>query len=118
MIKIFLLIFLAVAINAQEMTMRQNVLFTVAASGICKNYALKVGGNAEAFSELAVFTIKIADKMGYTKNFQSFVKEVDFVKTVLQKLLSQKYNSKLDVYNDWCIRLYKGFQKGYRRSMK
>jgi len=118
LVKVFLPILLTISMHAKGMTMEQNTEFAIASAGACKNYALEVGGDTEAFSNMFMVGLKVAEKLGYTNDTQSFLAKIDYIKKAIEKHLAKKYNSKVDAYNDWCIRFYKGFQKGYRRGMK
>lgn len=92
------------------------VITSFAGSQICKAYAVKVGGDAKIFSEMNMNILKIADKMEYTKDMQSFESDVVVVKNILQKQLSLKYGSKLNIYNDFCVKFYNGYVNGIAKA--
>lgn len=108
--------FILVSQAAQSASLEQSVKISIAGGTMCKIYAEEVGGNVEAFLDMNLMAMQFAEKMGYTKNLQSFNSEVGMFKTALQEPLLQEHGSKVNVYNDWCIRFYKGFQKGIAKT--
>lgn len=99
-------------------SMKETVLINSAGGAICKVYAEEVGGDVEAFSEMNIIILKLADKMGYTNDFLLYQENVANVKGILQKQLLKIHGSKLNVYNNWCIRFYHGFQNGIEKAYK
>jgi hypothetical protein len=110
----FVLIFLSHSVWAA--TLEQTIKISAASGGLCIIYAEEVGGDVQAFSELNVAVMQIAEKMGYTNNLQSYLSDVHKVKKFMHDGLMKKYGSKLNIYNDWCIRVLSGFQNGLARS--
>jgi len=104
--------------TTQSATMEQTVKLSAAGGVLCKIYAEEVGGDVQAFSEMNTVTMQISEKMGYTANFQTYLSEVNKIKAVLNDQLLQKHGSKLNIYNDWCIRFYNGFQNGVAKAYK
>ncbi|MDT8338472.1 MAG: hypothetical protein RQ763_04660 [Sulfurimonas sp.] len=99
-------------LSLQAASMKETALISSAGGAICKVYAEEIGGDAEAFSEMNILVLQIAEKMGYTSDFQSYQADVATLRNILQKKLLQMHGSKLNVYNNWCIKLYNGFQDG------
>ena len=113
-----LIIVMCLSLSMDASSLKNTILVSAAGGAICKNYAEEVGGNVKAFSEMNVVVMKVAEKMDYTNNFQDYISKVDKIKTMLQNQLFNKYNSKLDIYNNWCIKFYKGYQKGINKAIK
>ena len=101
---------------AQSASMEDTIKLSIAGGGVCKVYAEEVGGDVEAFSELNIFALKAAEEMGYTDDFQGFTQEMKVMSSMLKTMLMDKYGSKVDAYNDWCIRFYNGFLNGIGRA--
>lgn len=115
LVKIFTFILLLSTVS-HATTLKDTVLVSNAGGVICKAYAEEVGGDAETFSNMNVQVMIIAEKMGYSSNLQSYQAEVYKVKKVLQDKLLKQHGSKLNVYNDWCIKLYNGYQRGLSQA--
>lgn len=117
LVKIFII---SILLNSmlQAASMKDTVLLGAAGSDICKVYAYDVGGNEELFIELNVLVMKIAEKMGYTDDLESYISDVSSFKVLLQQQLVKQYGSKLNVYNNWCIQFYNGFQNGLAKANK
>lgn len=103
---------------AQAASMRDTILISTAGGAMCKIYAEEVGGDVKAFSEMNTVVLKLAEKMGYLDDFQTYQAEVRQVKNILQDQLLQKHGSKLNIYNDWCIKFYNGFQNGIAKAYR
>ena len=101
---------------AQSASMEDTVKLSIAGGGVCKVYAEEIGGDVDAFGELNLMALQVAEKLGYTNNFQEFAKETEVLTKLLKEMLMDKYDSKLDAYNDWCIRFYDGFINGLSRA--
>lgn len=112
------IVVISLSLTIQAASVKETILISAAAGAICKIYAEEVGGNVEAFSNLNIQVMKIAEKMGYTNNFQSYLSEVSDMKRVLQNQLLKTHSSKLKVYNNWCIGLYDGYQKGLAKAYR
>jgi len=82
LVKVFLPILLTISMHAKGMTMEQNTEFAIASAGACKNYALEVGGDTEAFSNMFMVGLKVAEKLGYTNDTQMHIMTgvLDFTK--------------------------------------
>lgn len=113
-----ILFFILISPTAQSATMEQTVKLSAAGGALCKIYAEELGGDVQAFSEMNIMTMQIAEKMGYTTNLQSYLSEVNKIKTVLKNQLLEKHGSKINIYNDWCVRFYNGFQNGIAEAYK
>lgn len=98
--------------SAHSTTMEQTVKMSTAMGSICKTYAEEVGGDVNAFAEMNLMSMQIAEKSGYTNDLQSYLSEVNFLKNALQDQLLKEYGTKINVYNKWCPRVYNGFKKG------
>lgn len=116
--KIIQIVIILISLNfiAQASSLKDTIIVSTAGGAICKIYAEEVGGDVEAFSNMNAGVMQIAEKMGYTNNMQSYISEVNKAKKVLQHLLLQKHGSKLNIYNDWCIKFYNGYQKGLAKA--
>lgn len=110
--------FILASHTTKSATIEQSIKISLASGLLCKIYAEEVGGDVQAFSEMNILALQFSEEMGYTTNLQSFTSEVDKIKILLKKELQQRYSSKLNVYNDWCIRTYEGFQKGVAKAYK
>ena len=117
-VKFVLVLLILTSCTAQSATMENTVKLATAGGALCKIYAEEVGGDVQAFIEMNTLTMQIAEKMGYTDNFQSYASEVNKIKTLLSDELLKQHDSKLSVYNDWCIRFYDGFQNGLAKAYK
>ncbi len=112
MIKRGFLILISLNFILQASSLKGTIIFGTVSSAVCKTYAEEVGGNVEIFSNMNVEVLKLAEKMGYTDNFQSYVFEINELRKKLQPLLLEKYGSKINIYNSWCMKIYKGYQRG------
>ncbi len=115
-IKFFLYITLFLNSSIQAASVKETILISTAGGAMCKMYAEKVGGDVEAFSNLNIQSMKVAESMGYTNNLESFISEVNEIKRLLQEQLLKIHGSELNVYNNWCIRFYNGYQKGVQKA--
>lgn len=111
-----LTIALMLNITSYGATLKETIVVGIAGGSICKTYAEQVNGDVDAFTNVNVMAIKVAEKMGYTDNLVTFNNEVKQTKNLLEKELKNKYRSKKDAYNDWCVRFYNGFQKGFNSA--
>lgn len=116
-IKIFIVVIFLSAV-AQAASMKDTILISNAGGAICKVYAEEVGGDVESFSNMNVQVMMIAEKMGYTSNLQSYLSDVSKAKRILQNQLLKMHGSKLNVYNNWCIKFYNGYQKGLAKAYR
>jgi hypothetical protein len=102
--------------SAFSASMEETIKFSLTGGSVCKVYAEEAGGDVEAFTELNLYIMQVAEKLGYTDDFQAFVSEIRLSNTILKTMLMEKYDTKADAYNDWCIRLYDGFQSGIAKA--
>lgn len=105
-------------LSLQAASMKETLLLGSAGGMICKVYAEEVGGDVEAFSEMNIMSLQIAEKMGYTNDFQAYLADVSTLKSILQKQLLKTHGTKLNIYNNWCIRFYNGVQNGIKKAYK
>lgn len=107
-------IFLNTMLHATNL--RETIFIFAAGGALCKIYAEEVGGDEEAFSNMNVVVFKIAEKMGYANNLQSYTTEVSEWKDALKIELLKKHDSKLNIYNNWCVKLHDSFVKGIAKA--
>ena len=96
----------AIAANMEE-----QVKGAQAVGGLCKGYAEEIGRDSSHFSELNMQTIKIAETLGYTDDFDNYENEVSALQEILDKKLKGQYHSVHEIYGDWCRRYYEAFIK-------
>lgn len=113
-----LIIAMFISTMAQGASMKETILINNAGGGICKVCAEEVGGDVEAFSNMNAQIMKLAEKMGYTSNLQSYLSDVYKAQGILGKQLEKNYGSKLNIYNKWCIKFYNGYQNGLAKAYK
>jgi hypothetical protein len=113
-----LIVVIFLASTSHAATLKETVLITSAGGAICKIYAEEVGGDVEAFSDMNALIIKIAEKIGYLNDFQSYTADVSKAKSLLQNQLLQMHGSKLNVYNNWCIKFYNSTQNGLVKAYR
>ena len=89
----------------------ETVKTSAAGSALCKSYADALGYDSGKFIELNILTTKVADKMGYTKDFYPYQAEINDIKSALNKEMKNKYGSMDKAYKDWCFRFYDSVQK-------
>ena len=46
--------------------------------------------------------------MGHTKNLNSYLTEVRLIKEAFDSKLIEEHKTKLNVYNNWCIKFHDG----------
>jgi len=92
-------------------TMEEQVKGAQAVGALCKAYAEEIGRDSSHFSELNMQTIKIAEKLGYTDDFENYKTEVSALQEVLDKRLRDQYRTVQEIYGDWCRRFYEAFIK-------
>ncbi len=107
--------FIFLSHSAWSSSLEQTIKISAASGGLCIIYADEIGGDVQAFSDLNVLTMQIAEKMGYTNNLQSYLLDIHKVQKIMHANLMEKYGSKLNVYNEWCIRFYDGVKNGMGR---
>jgi hypothetical protein len=93
-------------------------MVSAAGSLMCKIYAEEVGADQQPFIDMSAHVIQVAEKLGYTDDFQSFTQDVHEIKATFEKLFAKQNKSKLDIYNDWCIRFYNGYLNGIAKAYK
>lgn len=113
---IILAILLSSMLNAASI--KETIVVATVGGAICKNYAEEVDGDVEAFSDMNVAVMKLADKMGYIKDLNAYLSGVNKIKGVFEKQLLKKHGSKLNVYNDWCIKFYNSYQDGLAKTYR
>ena len=119
--KLFVVLSLAVFLashSAKAADLEQTIMISAAGSLMCKIYAEQVGADEQPFIDMSTHVIQVAEKLGYTNDFQSFTRDVQDLKATFEELFSKQNKSKLDIYNDWCTRFYKGYLNGIARAYK
>ncbi|MEH6628765.1 MAG: hypothetical protein V7739_20175 [Motiliproteus sp.] len=107
-----LMMFFCASNYSYSANLEQTIKTSAAGGSMCKVFAEQVGGDEQAFIEMNIIVMQLAEKMGYTKDLPSFVSEVNYIRDVLKHELIKRHGSMLNVYNDWCIRFYKGVKNG------
>lgn len=99
-------------------SLKETIIGSSVAGAICTTYAEEVGGDVEAFSEMNAFTLKIAEKLGYANDIHDYLANIHRLKKTIEKRLLKIHHTKVNVYNNYCIKVYNGFQKGLAKSQK
>lgn len=113
-----ILLFISITNSARAASLEETVKISASGSALCKIYAEEVGGSVQAFIEMNVVVMQIAEKLEYTENLQSYLSEINQMKAILHEMLVQKHGSNINIYNDWCFRFYKGYQNGLAKFYK
>lgn len=110
--KIFFLVPVMLSLQpAIAATMEEQVKGAHAVGALCKVYAEEIGRDSSHFSELNIQTIQIAEKLGYTNDFEKYKNEVSNLQELLDQKLKKQYRSVQEIYVDWCRRFYEAFIK-------
>jgi len=107
------LIFMAIFSSsfAFSATMEEQVKGAHAVGSLCKSYAEKLGRDSTNFANLNIQTLRIAESLGYTHEFETYKQQVSSLEKVLDSRLFKEYGSIEGVYDDWCQRFYNAFKK-------
>lgn len=104
----FLVPFFVISFTTNAEKLEPTIKVALAAGALCKIYAQEIGGDVNAFSEMNKNILLIADKMGHTKNLNSYLTEVRLIKEAFDSKLIEEHKTKLNVYNNWCIKFHDG----------
>ncbi|MDO8343228.1 MAG: hypothetical protein Q7T48_08535 [Cellvibrio sp.] len=96
--------------------LEKTVKLGTAGLSLCLNYAEEVGGDVEAFKELNMTITEIAEKMHYTDDLPRYLDEIHTIKKFLHENIMKEHGTKLDGYNNWCIKFYTGIQNGLAKT--
>lgn len=102
--------------SALSADMEKTVKLGNAGLSLCLNYAEEVGGDVEAFKELNMAIAEIAEKMHYTDDLPRYLNEIHAIKKLLHEKIMKEHGTKLDGYNNWCIKFYTGIQNGLAKT--
>jgi len=103
---VFLVPFFLTSLSTNAGNIESTIKVALAAGGLCKIYAEEIGGDVNAFSEMNINIMLVADKMGYTKNLNSYLTEVRLIKEAFDSKLIEEHKTKLNIYNNWCIKFH------------
>ena len=95
---------------ANAATMEEQVKGAHAVSALCKSYAERLGRDSSNYARLNVQTLRIAEELGYTDDFEEYQQQVVSLQKILDRKLLDQYGSVSEIYDDWCNRFYTGLK--------